>query len=47
MKQLLDERRVDEYEDLIQESKEKIKGINLKGKPEPHLPVFGRTYDKS
>lgn len=47
MKQLLDERRVAEYEDLIQEFKEKIKGINLKGIPEPHLPVFGRTYDKS
>ena len=47
MKQLLDERRVAEYEDSIQEFKEKIKGINLKGIPEPHLPVFGRTYDKS
>ena len=43
MKQLLDERRVAEYEDSIQEFKEKIKGINLKGIPEPHLPVFGRT----
>lgn len=47
MKQLLDERREAEYVGLIQQFKEKIKDINPKGIPEPHLPVFGQKYENS
>lgn len=47
MSQLLEERRIAEYEELIRQFNEKINGLDLKGIPEPHLPVFGQAYERS
>lgn len=42
----LNDRRIAEYQKYISKFINDIQGINPTGIPEPHIPVFGETYEK-